>query len=84
MKPVAEEYIDLLGGDAKSRMAFIACAASLRLDDEIAGNSIELIAKTNGTTQEILQQIKDCLLVLKSFIFLYMMVILYKLIVELC
>ncbi|MCP4106627.1 MAG: hypothetical protein GY749_14005 [Desulfobacteraceae bacterium] len=58
MKHIAEKYIDLLGGDMKSRMAFIACAASLRLDDEIAGKSVELVAKTNGTTQEILQQIK--------------------------
>ncbi len=55
---VAEAYIDALGGDDVARRALLACAAGLRLDDGLAGQTIELVASTNGSTAAWVRRIK--------------------------
>lgn len=52
-------YIDLLGGDRTAELVLLACAASLRLDDEKAAVAINLVAATNGTTRDFVRRVKN-------------------------
>src|ERR1044071_8686600 len=55
---IAEEYIQLLTGDEKAQLALLACSAAFHLDDEIAREAIQLVAKSNGSTDRLLSRIK--------------------------
>jgi tetratricopeptide (TPR) repeat protein len=52
-------YVDLLGGDRTAELVLMACAASLRLDDEKAATAINLVAATNGTTGDFVRRVKS-------------------------
>jgi hypothetical protein len=56
---LAESYLEVLGGGAMARNALLACAAALRLDDEVARQAIALAAGSNGSTDALLRRIKD-------------------------
>lgn len=54
----AQAYLQLLQGE-KAKLALMACSVALRLDDETARKSIELVAQSKGSTNELLYQIKN-------------------------
>ncbi|HEX5720130.1 MAG TPA: tetratricopeptide repeat protein [Thermoanaerobaculia bacterium] len=58
MTHIAERYLDLLGHDEAPRKAFLACSAAFRLDDDAARDAIALVARSNGSTESLLQRIK--------------------------
>lgn len=59
MTHIAERYLDLLGHDEAPRMAFLACSAAFRLDDDTAHNAIALVAGSNGSTKALLRRVKE-------------------------
>ncbi len=54
----AKAYLQLLE-DEKAKLALMACSVALRLDDETARKSIDLVAQSNGSTNKLLYQIKN-------------------------
>lgn len=54
----AERYLELMGEDRESRLALLACAAALRLNDDAARDAINLVAGSNGHTERQLHRIK--------------------------
>lgn len=55
----AQNYIKLFADNEKAKLSFLACAAALRLDDEVARNIIQLVAQSNGSTDELLLSVKS-------------------------
>lgn len=52
-------YLDQFADDLVAQRALLACAAALRLDDELAGAAIEIVAQANGRTRELLHTVKN-------------------------
>jgi len=55
----AREYLELLIGDQHSKLALLACSASLQLNDETAYAAIELVTQSNGGTTGLMQRVKS-------------------------
>ncbi len=56
---LAELYLNLMGKDPEARRALLACAASLRLDDETALEAIQLVAGSNGHSEKLMRRVKQ-------------------------
>ena len=54
-----ELYIKLVEDDELTKKALFACAAALRLDDDVACQAIGLVAGSNGSTDAVLRRIKN-------------------------
>ncbi len=53
------EYIELLSGDEKAKLALFACSAALSLNDQVAREVIGIVTKSNGSTESLLRRIKS-------------------------
>ena len=58
MSTTAQRYLKRLEADPQARLALLACSAALRIDDATASEAIDLIARTNGSTQELVTRVK--------------------------
>lgn len=54
----AQLYLNLLGEDEKAKLALLACSVALRLDDDLAREAIELVAQSNGSTNNLMRRVK--------------------------
>src|SRR5688500_7211449 len=52
-------YLEHFADDPIAQRAVLGCAAALRLDDESAMGTIEIVAQANGRTRELLHKIKN-------------------------
>lgn len=52
-------YLEHFADDPVAQRALLACAAALHLDDESATDAIEIVARANGRTREILHEVKN-------------------------
>jgi tetratricopeptide (TPR) repeat protein len=55
----AQDYFELIGDEPRAKLALLACSAALRLDDETAHVAIELVAQSNGSSESLLQRVKN-------------------------
>ncbi|MDT5123750.1 MAG: MalT-like region [Acidobacteriota bacterium] len=55
----ADKYLELFTENVQVQKALLACSAALRLDDEIAQQAIEIVAQSNGSTNKLLQMVKN-------------------------
>jgi tetratricopeptide (TPR) repeat protein len=51
-------YLERFADDPVAQRALLACAAALRLDDELATEVIEVVVHANGRTRELLHEVK--------------------------
>ncbi|HET9526139.1 MAG TPA: ECF-type sigma factor [Pyrinomonadaceae bacterium] len=58
MSGTAERYLKRLEADPQARLALLACSAALQIDDDTAGEAVELVAKTNGATRALVTRVK--------------------------
>src|SRR5688572_29246281 len=59
---IADYYVNLFSDDGPALLALLTCSAALHLDDETAGEIVDLIAKSGDSTPSLVSRVKklDC------------------------
>jgi RNA polymerase sigma factor (TIGR02999 family) len=56
---ISERYLQSLNDEPQVRKALLACSAALQLDDGTACAAIEVVAKSNGSTEALMHHVKN-------------------------